>query len=307
MRAFVRFRLDHGEVRELGPGDIIGRSWTSALALQDPAVSEAHAMVSLRGSSLKLLGLRGRFAVADKAQSEVELVPGMRIQLTRDIALEVVDLVLPAEVLALEGDGLARQILGGVSALRVRPRPELVPGVLTDADATFFSDGLAWMVRFDGGGQPGASEREVRPLVAGDSFELHGRTFRAVGVALGSAGHAVTAAIGGLEAPIHLIVRYDTVHIHRSVEPSLALDGISARILSELATIKLPIGWEAIAKDIWPDEDDTVALRRKWDTSLARLRRKLRDHRIRPDLVRADGTGNFELFLLKEDRVDDQT
>ena len=63
MRARVRLRLDSGEVRQLVSGDIIGRIWGAALRLDDPQISEAHALVSMRGTALKLLALRGRFVV----------------------------------------------------------------------------------------------------------------------------------------------------------------------------------------------------------------------------------------------------
>ncbi|MCC6622376.1 MAG: helix-turn-helix domain-containing protein [Deltaproteobacteria bacterium] len=299
MRAFVRLRSSGGEIRELGPGDVIGRVWSAALTIADPAISEAHALVSLRGSALKLLALRGRFAVDGVPLTEVELVPGLRVSLARDVALEVIDVALPDEVLALEGDGLARQILSGVSSLRVRPRPELIPGVVADADLTIWSDGLDWLARDHAG--------EVRPIVAGDRLSVHGSALRFVGVPLGAAGQPATLAGHAGEAPLELVVRFDTVHIHRPDEPSVALDGLSARILSELATIRLPVSWSAIARELWPDDDDEVALRRRWDTAISRLRRKLRDHHIRPDLVRADRTGNFEIFLQRGDRIEDQT
>jgi len=298
MRAYVRFRLGPDDVRELGPGDVIGRMWGAALSISDPTISEAHALVSLRGSALKLLALRGRFAVGGVALSEVELVRGMHIQLARDITLEVVEVALPVEVLAIEGDGLARQILPGVVSLRMRPRPELLPGFAADADLSLWSDGLSWMKR--------TSTGEVSPVVAGDTLTLHGHAVRFVAMALGAAGQPVTTGIRA-ESPLHLVVRFDTVHIHRVDEVSLALDGLSARILSELATVRLPISWHALARDLWPDDDDQVSLRRKWDTAISRLRKKLRDHHIRPDLVRADGTGNFEIFLQRGDHVEDQT
>lgn len=302
MRATVRFRVSPDDVRELEPGEIIGRAWSCALCIADPRVSEAHAMVSLRGSSLKLLALRGRFAVDDRPLTELELVPGQRIELARGLVLEVVAVTLPDEVLALEGDDLPRQILSGTSSLRLPEgrRPELVPGFLPEADALLFNDGLAWTLRLP-------DVPEDRPLVAGDTFERRGLLFRAVAVRLEAAGHAATLISGAMQPPLHMVVRYDTVHIHRQTEPAIAVDGILARILSELATIGLPVSWEAIAKEVWPDEEDTVALRRKWDTSVARLRKKLRDARIRADLIRADGTGNFELFLQRDDKVEDQT
>jgi hypothetical protein len=61
-----------------------------------------------------------------------------------------------------------------------------------------------------------------------------------------------------------------------------------------------------VAAEIWPDETDRNALRRKWDVNLARLRAHLREQRIRPDLVRADGSGNFELFLYPDDQIEDR-
>ncbi len=306
MRAHVRVRVDSGppgtpgETVVLASGDMIGRTWGAALRLDDPQISEAHALVSLRGDVLKLLALRGRFVVDDKPLSELELAAGQRVRLAKDIVLEVLEVVVPSEVLALEGDGLARQVLGGVCSLRVAPRPEIVPGFAGDADAVFWSDGGEWTMRLRG-----QASGDDTPLVSGDVFAIDGRRFQAVAVPLDSGPQTVGWDV--LEAPLVLVVRYDTVHIHREIASSIALDGISARILSELATIALPVAWQSVANEIWPDEDDVLALRRKWDTSLARLRKKLRDSRIRQDLVRADGNGNFEIFLRATDRVDDQT
>ena len=60
MRPHARV-LDHrGAVHELAAGDLIGRLPSSRLRFGDARVSEAHALVSLRGSELKLLGLRER-------------------------------------------------------------------------------------------------------------------------------------------------------------------------------------------------------------------------------------------------------
>lgn len=48
-------------------------------------------------------------------------------------------------------------------------------------------------------------------------------------------------------------------------------------------------------------------LRKKWDVSLARLRARLKEARIRPDLLRSAGTGQLELVLRPEDHVEDRT
>lgn len=300
MRAYVRFRLPDGSLYDLGGGDIIGRTWSAALPLNDFAVSEAHALVSLRGACFKLLALRGRFAIAGQVVTEVELTPGLEVQLTRDLTLTVADVVLPDEVLALEGDGLACQVLLGVCHLKVEPRPELAPGFSPQAAAHFWSDGLRWMMRLH-------AQREVNEVGVGDTFQVGGARFTFTAMQLHAANQAATLGPGGVGAPLTLVVRYDTVHLHREGELPVLVDGISARIISELAIVKVPLGWEALAKEIWGDEDDVAVLRGRWDMALTRLRRKLRSQRIRPDLVRADGTGNYELFLLKGDTVDDQT
>lgn len=297
-RAFVRLRAPDAALHDLGHGDVIGRLWSVALPIPDPRVSEMHAMVSLRGSVLRLLGLRGRFAVDATPVADAALAVGQEIVLADGVALTVVDVVLPDEVMALEGDGLARQVLPNVASLRLGARVELVAGHVPDAAATIWSDGLDWRVR---------TRRGEQPLSFGDAFEVEGRRFTAVALSLDAAGVDTTLPDGAVQVPLHLTVCYDTVHVHRGDDPPVALDGISARIVSELAVLQQPIAWDALAREIWRTGEPPAQLRRRWDVALARLRRRLRDARIRPDLVRADGTGNIELFLSRGDTLDDRT
>ena len=117
MRAFVRIRTPDAQTVVLGPGDIIGRLATAALHLDDGRISEAHAMVSLRGRELKLLALRGLFAVAGKPIDEIVLREGLAVELARGLEIYVEDVVLPTALLAIEGEGLPRQVLAGTSSL----------------------------------------------------------------------------------------------------------------------------------------------------------------------------------------------
>ena len=110
-----------------------------------------------------------------------------------------------------------------------------------------------------------------------------------------------------MQTPLTIVASYDTVHVRREGLPVLALDGISARIVSELVALAGPASWELLAREIWRHEDDRTQLRRKWDVNLARLRRKLRAVGIRTDLLRAGGTGQIELLLYEGDTVDDRT
>lgn len=299
-----RIRLADGEVRHLTVGEVIGRSWNAALRLPDPRISEAHALVSLRGSVLKLLALRGRFAIAGKPLQEVDLTPGLIVWLTSDLSFEVLSVILPAEVLAIEGDGLARHVLHGVSALHIDPRPRLVPGYASNCAALVWHDGLVWLLRIEG---------EDRPLVAGDEWTLgadgdgQAHTFRAVSVEVEHAGYNATVGLGGIDRPLHIVLRYDSAHIHREGEPVVPVTGVGARILSELGAMRGPVSWSVVAREIWPDEVGPTAQRRRWDVSVNRLRERLRSAGIRTDLVRADGGGNVELFLHQSDRVDDET
>lgn len=299
MQSFVRVEVNPGEVRELGPGDFIGRIWKAALQVDDPLVSEAHCMVSLREGVLKLIGLRGRLVVQGRQASEVALQPGLEVALSPQTTLRVLEVSVPPALFALEHPELGRRPLTGVASLVRAPRLELTAGPHPDALAVLWSDGLVWRARLRDGRDlelvPG------RPLVV-DALEL-GVSL----VSLGRSGEVTTVDPERLESPLHLVARYDTVHIHREGAPSLALDGQVARIVSELVAAEVPVGWRVLADELWPGEQDVAVLRRNWDAAMARLRKKLREGRIRLDLVRSDRGGNFELFLKKGDRVEDQT
>src|SRR5690606_9907840 len=66
-------------------GGFIGRSPFATLHLDDPRVSEAHALVSLRHGSLYLLALRRRFAVDGRPADELRLAEGQLIELAPEL------------------------------------------------------------------------------------------------------------------------------------------------------------------------------------------------------------------------------
>ena len=298
MRATVRLLAPDESSVVLGAGDLIGRMPSAALMVYDARVSEAHAMVSLRGGELRLLGLRGMFAVDGKPLQDLVLQPGVEFELAPGLLFSVLEVELPKAVLAVEGEGLARQILAGSSSLLLSPRPSLVGRYVEHAAAHLWPVGERYRIQVRG--QP------ARDLEPGEVIDVEGFALRSLGVSLEGAGVG-TRVEGGLVAQLHIVAAYDTVHIHRAGEAPSALDGIGARILSELVTLAGPTSWEVVAGEIWRDEGDRAQLRRKWDVSVARLRRRLRDERIRPDLVRAGGTGQVELLLYPGDTVDDRT
>lgn len=299
LRAYVRFKLDSGETRELGPGDVIGRAWTAALPLADAFVSEAHALVSLREGALKLLGLRGRLSIGGKSVSEMTLSNGLRVGLSPRTTLEVVDVRVPSALLALDIPGLGRRPLTGVVSLVTQPGLQLIANASPGAAAVLWSNGLSWYAHLRDG-----SDQLLNP---GETLTIDGVAIPIIAVSIGTSGEVTTADPASLESPLEITVRYDTVHIHRTGTPAITLDGMIARILSDLATAGVPVGWHVIARDLWPGESEVAVLRRNWDAAMSRLRKKLREARVRTDLVRTDHSGNFELFLARGDRVDDQT
>lgn len=298
MRAWVRLVTDTGESAGLGPGEIIGRLRSAALCISDARVSEAHAMVSLRGRELMLLALRGRLAVEGKQLSKVALREGLHVQLAPDFGVRVDELVLPEAVTAIEGEGLPRQQLTTVASLFVRPRPRLVSRYDGLAAAWLWSTGEAWTLRVAG--------EQARELDEGEAFVVEGREFRTVAVELGRAGMSSTRVRGGLGAPLTIEAHYDTVSILREGEAVEVIGGVGARLLSELVALDGPAHWSLVARELWPKAEDDIALRKRWDVTMLRLRRRLVAVGLRSDLVSGDGHGQVSLRLGPGDKVIDR-
>lgn len=295
-RALAWIRLPDGALVPLGHGDLIGRVWTAALLIDDPRVSEGHAMVSLRGGELWLLALRRRVAVDGRTVGEARLEAGQSIELVDRLVLRVERVELPDAVLAVEADGLPPVALPAVAALRGRPRPSVVGRHDPDAPCVIWTTGEGW--RRAGHGAP-------TPLNVGDTWIVEGVTFRAVWLALGGSG--ATRLTGGVDPPLRITVAFDTAQVQRGEDPPIHLSGQSARVLSELVALGGPASWDVVAAELWPDETDEHLLRKKWDVVIGRLRGRLREGRIRPDLVKSAGTGQVELLLRPGDVVQDRT
>jgi hypothetical protein len=296
MRACVRFRLPDGQTADACPGDLVGRLWSAAIRLDDPRLSEAHALVSLRGSALKLLALRGGLEVGGVAVTEVVLQPGVAVVLARDLVLEVLAVELPDRALALTGFG-SRPVVLAASVYSVLPGPHLVPRYVPEARAHLWSTGLGWTFQRAG--------TVAEPLVAGTDVDLGELVVGVVEVESAQAGLPETRLRGRLHPPLRIVARYDTVQFHREGVPVAIVSGAAARLISELAAMGGLAGWEVVAGELWPGEPDRVLLRQKWDRTLQTLRTKIREHGLRPDLVRADGKGHLELVLLPGDQLED--
>ncbi len=249
-------------------------------------------------SSCSLSG--GGLAVQRQRVGKAVLVPGLQVRLAKGVYLTVLECHLPAEALALViDDQEAQLLLGSAASLVGEPEPGLSLRFDPDALAQRWSDGVGW--RIQARGQESVELQPLRPV------EVDTHRVEAVMVPLLRAGQDATVLGGRVHPPLRIVAHYDTAHIHREgVEPVL-LSGNGARILGELVALDGPAPWEVVAGQIWRDEPAVHRLRRRWDVNLGRLRAKLEQHGVRPDLVRSDGTGNVEFVLLPGDVVEDKT
>ncbi|MCB9615216.1 MAG: hypothetical protein H6722_22495 [Sandaracinus sp.] len=295
----VRIRAPGGEEHELQPGALVGRVASAALLVDDPRISEAHALLSLRRGRFLLLALRRLLLVDQLPVREVELRPGVRVGLATGLELEVLDVHIPARTLAVDAPGLGRRRLGPVASLFGGPPPRVLGRFEASAPCHVWSLAEGWRLRL--------GDDAPRALEAGDRVELAGHVFTFVEVALGAA--ASTHRPEGALAPLRLVTFFDGVEIHREGHPVMTVGGVGARILSELASFGGPTSWRLIAGEVWKDAADRAEfeIRQRWDTSLRRLRQKLEEAEVRADLIRADGTGCFHLVLAPGDEVEDRT
>lgn len=295
--AGVTLRLPDGREEFATHGAIIGRLVSSAVHIDDAAISEAHALISLRAGGFRLLALRGRLAVASHQVKDLALVPGTEVYLTPRHRLHVIDVFLPRAVLAIEGPGLLRQALAATNSIVTQPRLQVLPLFREDAAAWIWSNGAEWNLRT-------TIEDTPRPLRDGQRFTVDGIELVTTRLPLTDAGGAQTIDSAPELQPLTIEARYDVVQIRRGGLPTATLSGKTANLVSELVMLGGTAKWEVLAGELWRGADREV-LRRNFDVVMVRLRQKLRESGVRPDLVRSLGTGVVELVLHTSDQVVD--
>ena len=290
--AHALFRLPDGGLAQLLPGEFIGRSRGAGLRIDDARISEAHALLSLRGGELVLLALRGALGQHGLRASSIVLRPGARIALCDGLEMEVEAVLVPDRVLSLEGFGP----LTGCSVLSLG---EVIV-------SRYEAGAAAWIWSTSEGFEVQIGEADPRPLRPG-VLELPSGPLRVEEVAVAAGEPAPTQQPGRLHRPLELRVRYDTVHLERSGLPAVVLTGLQARLVSELALCEAPLRWDELAGELWPGEEERSLLRQRLDRVLQKLRKKLKAGGLRPDLVRSSGGGFVELVVRVEDQVIDET
>lgn len=288
--AYVRLCLD-GEEAVLLPGDRIGRLWTAELRIDDPSVSECHAYVSLRDGALRLLRLRGSLRVHGLEVDEVVLAAGQQISLSPARILSVAEVVIPTVTLGLSVDGRVVPLVGSMLVLGEDGR--LVQGH-GEGVSRFWSTGAGWMVQH--------RAAAPRPLEPGERFDAGRHSVEVIEIGTGRAEAPATVGVSRM-APLHLQANWDSVVLLRVGHAPGRLVGAPARVLTALAAFDGPVHWEVAAAEVWRRISDRHQLRRRWDRTLAALRRKLRTLGVRDDLVQTAG-GQVELVLGADDRVE---
>ncbi len=292
MKVHATLQLSDGRTLEVGHGDIVGRLWHAAVHIDDPRISEAHALVSLRMGELRLLALRGRFAVGGRLVAETVLRPGLRVALADGIALEVLAVDLPSRVLGLRTEGMPDRAIPGTCALVHAPAPALAPPTDPHAVAWVWRAPDRWRLRV-----AGEVDRDLSP---GDTVVLEGRVWEAVDIDVHGTVDP-TRLDPSMARPMRMVTRYTSVHLFRDGAEPVVLRGLSARLVSELVAFGCPVPWSMLAAELWDDGGS----RKQFDMAMVRLRAQLREGRVRSDLVRTDGHGSVELLLRPGDEVED--
>ena len=298
MSAFVKLRLPAGEPCTVGPGAIIGRSFAADVRLSDGRVSEAHALISLRGGALVLFALRGRVRVGGRDVPRVSLEKGLEVQLAQGVSLTVLDLELPAALLAVEAPGIPRQVLTGVVSVCLQPQPHLATGVRADAAALLFSDGLAWFATVDGA---------TRGVALGDRLRLPGLELAFVAQARTVVGTPETGPVTGART-VQVVRQGTSVHVWPAgAAAPCTFSGQPAQLLSMLLTRGGPVRWEDVSSALWEGDETDEVVRHRLDVLLGKLRRRFDDAGVRRDLVVSHRTGYLELLLYPGDQAHDRT
>lgn len=289
------------------PGGLIGRLAGAEVMIADPRVSEAHALVSLRSRTLKLLALRGGLTVGGREVDAVTLAVGVRIELAEGLFVTVERVDLPTHTLVLCGATQGPVELGSSShSLLVSEAGSrtlrLVAGFVANAAGHVWCSGARLWIRMRG--------QEAEAIEAGGQWEVEGCTLRAIRVPLDGTRDTVSEVTRGHGTPTQqlvIVARYTSVHVQRDGATAV-LTGKPANLVSELVRFGgKPVPWETLSRQIWGGRGERDLLRDNFDATCGRLRRQLRELTLREDLVTLDGSGNVELVLYPGDRIVDET
>lgn len=293
-RAMAVFQVGDQEesLHMLGAGEQIGRSELAALCLDDPRISEAHAMVSLRGKGLKLLALRGRFRVGAEEHREITLESGLDVELAPGLFVTCVEVILPERVLAIEFGALPRLIPLGTTTFYTHPRPRIKHGYDPDGEAILWALGEHWRVQVMETG-------EVLALDAEHAIALGTTELRTCYVSLEEMAYSKTRT--SLREVKRIEVSGDRVKVWRQSSPGklpVLISGVPGRICAAVIKHEHAASVQEIIDAVWPgDASLEHTLRKRFDTGLKRLRVRLEQLGFGADVLELDGAGTLILKI----------
>lgn len=282
----------------LNPGDFIGRANTAAMYIDDPRVSEAHAMISLREHCLKLLSLRGRFRHNGKVLTEVHLRPGMILELAEGVEVVCEEVYLPQTALGLLlWPGPLEVPLSGTTTVYIEGGQATVRrGHDPNGDLVIWAAGHDWRAQVKG--------QKNRSLTCGDKLMIREVEIEIVKVSLSVMSQDRTLSqIRGALTLRHSINR---VTILTDVGPPHIISGIPGKLLASLLARGGAADWRDVVSDVWPNDlSSASSLRRRFDTGLRRLRETMsRLVSTAEDFLKLDGAGILMISLGREDRIE---
>lgn len=284
------FQVDEREeLYTLVPGELIGRSDQAAICLDDPRISEAHAMVSLRGQGLKLLPLRGRFRVDGETVHEVLLSAGLCVELAPDLFMLCVEVILPNSVLSVVFSNLPRIVPSGTTTLYLTPRPRIKHGYDPSGAAILWAVGGRWRIHLAERGETLELESDLTMELGGERLELRQvplldtvypstRSTLEDPPKLERCGNGVKAWLDGPE------------------ERCVLITGIPGKICAALLDAGNSASVQEIIEVVWEGDLSTPsALRKRFDMGLSRLRERFTELGFEAAMIQLDGTGTLTL------------
>lgn len=289
MPALAWLRIGSDEPVPLVPGDYVGRSPRARLQAGDPHVSEAHALVSLRGGSLRLLALRGRLRLGSAFVNEVELRPGVCVELAPGVTATCEGVQLPPRVMAIDVEGLGEVPLTGTTSIQRGPPPRVVSGVVDGAIAVLWRKGHQWFARDERG----------KDRAWFDGFVLMDSNPRIVATEVPTSGAGCTMTVP-VSGPVRRLRRLGNDVVVRDPEAGVEtpIGGVPGRILAAVLASTDPLHWTDCCAQVWPgDRADAASLRNRLDVGLARLRARLRELETSQIAVAFDGEGHLRAMV----------
>ncbi|MBX2801857.1 MAG: hypothetical protein KTR31_29530 [Myxococcales bacterium] len=279
---------DERRVRML-PGDVLGRGRRSDVVVQDPRVSEAHAMVSLRRGGLWWLPLRP--GVHGQVGPDVLLAPGASVTVLDELQLRVESLTLPATVDVLQVDHGAPIVLD---------HPEWHIAASGDARPGPHREAVAVLWRTDGRWWCRGGEGPARQLAAGVGMVVGGRQLHLGAVPSDSQGSFT--ADNQPVPPVRIRSWEGFSEVGLGSLAPVRLTGNPHRVFRLLARL-VPDGgtvhWQEVASRLWPHSDWSS----NWYTNLPRIREQLRKKGL-PGWLLVCENGQVGLGMRQRDRVE---